>query len=76
MEAAEALRLTAADALELGVATAVVPEPPGGAHLDPAGAAGLLRDALVQTFTRLHGTPADELMARRYQRFRHIGDPR
>lgn len=76
MEAAEALRLTAQDALELGVATEVVPEPPGGAHLDTAAAAGLLRDAVVRSFIKLHGTAPAELMARRYERFRHIGDPR
>ena len=34
-EAAELMRMTAADLLELGVADEVIPEPEGGAHSDP-----------------------------------------
>ena len=75
-EAAEALRLTAADALELGVATGVIPEPPGGAHLDRQGAVRLLEHAVRDAFVSLSGVPADELMRRRYEHFRHVGDPR
>jgi len=73
--AAEALKLTAQDAYEIGVATRVVEEPPGGAHLDPIGAAVLLRDAVREAFVDLQDVPDDELMENRYQRFRRIGDP-
>ncbi len=76
VEAAAALRLTAADAVELGVASAIVPEPPGGAHLDPRGAARALRAAVVAALAPLLQTPPEALVARRYERFRHIGDPR
>jgi len=74
-EAASALKLTAQDAFELGVATAVVPEPPGGAHLDPAQAARLLKSSISEALAELRKLPAEELMDRRYQRFRRIGDP-
>ena len=75
-EAAEALKLTAEDALELGVATGIVPEPPGGAHLDPRGAPKLLKTAITGALDRLGNIPAWALTAARYQRFRRIGDPR
>ncbi len=42
VEAAEALKLTAPDMLRLGIVDEIVPEPAGGAHNDPAGAAALL----------------------------------
>lgn len=76
VEAAEALKLTAQDALELGVATEVVPEPRGGAHLDPAEAAVLLKSALKSALSSLKGIEPDELMRRRYERFRNIGSPK
>jgi acetyl-CoA carboxylase carboxyl transferase subunit beta len=75
VEAAEALKLTAADALDLGVATAIVPEPPGGAHMDPPGAIRLLEEAVARAFDELRPIPTDELLRKRYERFRQIGAP-
>lgn len=75
VEAAEALKLTAADALELGVASAIVPEPPGGAHMDPPGAIRLLEEAVARALDDLRPIPTEELLRRRYERFRHIGAP-
>ena len=74
-EAAEALKLTAADALRFGVATGIVPEPPGGAHLDPPGAARELKAAVKNAFASLDGIPPADLIKRRYERFRYIGAP-
>ncbi|MBF9133006.1 acetyl-CoA carboxylase carboxyltransferase subunit alpha, partial [Plantactinospora sp. S1510] len=71
--AADALRLTAPDLLRLGVADAVIAEPPGGAHRDPAAAAVLLRRALVDNLTPLLDVPTEELIRRRRQRFRRYG---
>ena len=36
VDAAEALKITAPDLLELGLIDEIIPEPPGGAHNDPA----------------------------------------
>ncbi len=74
-QAAEALRLTAEDALELGIVDGVVPEPPGGAHTDVAAAAALLRQALRQALAELEGLDGEELKRRRYQKFRAMGEP-
>ena len=45
-DAAEAMRLTAADLRELDVIDEIVPEPPGGAHADPAGSAAAVGEAI------------------------------
>ncbi|WFE30412.1 acetyl-CoA carboxylase carboxyltransferase subunit alpha [Solwaraspora sp. WMMD791] len=68
--AAAALRLTAADLVRLGVADAIVAEPPGGAQQDPAGAAERLRAALTATLPDLRALPTAELLRRRARRFR------
>ncbi|MFY1692027.1 acetyl-CoA carboxylase carboxyltransferase subunit alpha [Plantactinospora sp. WMMB782] len=71
--AADALRLTAPDLLRLGVADEIVAEPPEGAHRDPAGAARLLRRALLENLAPLLDLPAGELVRRRRRRFRRYG---
>ena len=73
--AAEALRLTATDLVRLGIMDAIVPEPDQGAHTDPAGAAENLKTAIVSSFRELLGVPSQELLERRYDRFRAFGAP-
>jgi acetyl-CoA carboxylase carboxyl transferase subunit alpha len=70
--AAEALRITAPDLIELGCVDAVISEPPGGAHTDPDLAAKLVDDALQQNFSELQKMPAKELVALRYSKFRRM----
>jgi acetyl-CoA carboxylase carboxyl transferase subunit alpha len=71
--AAKALKLTASDNLELGIIDAVVPEPLGGAHRDPAAATETIRGWIVEQLHELRGVPVDELVRRRYERFRRLG---
>jgi acetyl-CoA carboxylase carboxyl transferase subunit beta len=73
--AAEALRLTAADLLRLRIMDGVVPEPEGGAHTDPPTAAANLKAAIVGSLKELLGLAPDELLERRYDRFRAFGAP-
>ncbi|MCU1271236.1 MAG: acetyl-CoA carboxylase carboxyltransferase subunit alpha [Acidobacteriaceae bacterium] len=70
--AAEALRITAPDLMELGCIDAIVPEPPGGAHTDPDMAAKLVDEALQRHFSELKKMPAKELVASRYDKFRKM----
>jgi acetyl-CoA carboxylase carboxyl transferase subunit alpha len=72
-EAAEALRLSAQQTLDLGVVDEIVPEPLGGAHRDPAAAAQSVKEALTRALARLRAVPLDELLAARYRRLRGIG---
>jgi acetyl-CoA carboxylase carboxyl transferase subunit alpha len=72
-KAAEALRITAPDLLELGLVDAVIPEPLGGAHTDSKAAASALKDRTSGELDALNRmTPADRLKAR-YDKFRAFG---
>jgi acetyl-CoA carboxylase carboxyl transferase subunit alpha len=72
-DAAEQLKLTAPDLLRLGVIDEIVPEADGGAHRDPALTASNLRTAVKRCLKELCQIPSDELVERRYQKFRAIG---
>lgn len=72
-EAAEAMRLTAADMLRLGVIDKIVPEPLGGAHRDAEAAGETVKEFLTATLDELGAKPVDEIIERRYQRYRSLG---
>jgi acetyl-CoA carboxylase carboxyl transferase subunit alpha len=72
-EAAEALRLSAATTRDLGAVDEVIPEPPGGAHRDPAAAAQNVKAAIVTALAHLRTLPLNDLLAERYRKYRGIG---
>ena len=72
-EAAQALKLTATDVLELGIIDEFLKEPIGGAHRDPEAAAETVKDYLLRTFDELSHIPMDELLEQRYRRYRSLG---
>lgn len=72
-KAADALRLTARDLLEMKVIDDVVVEPAGGAHRDPPRAAEALGKALRKHLSQLKGMTPDELVRDRYAKFRAMG---
>jgi acetyl-CoA carboxylase carboxyl transferase subunit alpha len=72
-EAAKALKLTAPDLLELGIFDEIVQEPPGGAHRDPQLMAQTLQEALSRAVRELKGLPTEELLERRYGKYRAMG---
>jgi acetyl-CoA carboxylase carboxyl transferase subunit alpha len=73
-EAAEALKLTADDLMRLGVVDEVVPEPEGGAHRDHDSAAGFLGSALRRNLERVTSLTTEELLKKRYEKFRRLGN--
>jgi acetyl-CoA carboxylase carboxyl transferase subunit alpha len=72
-QAAEALKITAQDLIELGVVDKVIPEPSGGAHKNPKAAASILRDFILGEIDRLSGIPVQELVKRRVEKFQKMG---
>ncbi len=72
-EAAEALKLTAPDLLELGIVEEVIPEPPGGAHLGVAASAEALGEAVSRHLAELEQLSAEDLLSQRAERFRRLG---
>jgi acetyl-CoA carboxylase carboxyl transferase subunit alpha len=72
-KAAKALRFTSRDLLELGVIDEVVPEPLGGAHRNHRAMGMTLKGSLVSTLDSLLELSPEELVQRRYEKFRRIG---
>ena len=70
-EAAEVMKLTAADLLRLGVADQVIPEPEGGAQNDPKAVFAAVDKALTRHLNQL--SKEKDLAAQRYQKFRAMG---
>lgn len=68
-EAAEAMRVTAADLKQLGVIDRIVAEPLGGAHRDPAGAIGALGVALGEELDSYAGKTPQAIKAERRAKF-------
>ena len=71
--AAEALRLTARDLIELGVVDRVIEEPLGGAHNSRAEAIATVQAVLVEELAALSRLSPSELLKQRYDRFRALG---
>jgi len=71
--AAEALKITAEDLLALGLIDEIIPEPEGGAHTDPKQMAEILDGVLQRSLADLRKHTPKELLARRYEKFRRMG---
>ncbi len=67
------LKLTAQDLHSLGIIDTVVPEPEGGAHLDPVASAETLKSHLLAALRPLAEVPMRQLLDSRYKKYRHIG---
>ena len=72
-EAATRLKLTSDDLLQFGIVDEVVTEPLGGAHRDGAGTVTRVLDAVGSALDTLASVPPDDLLDRRYRKFRRIG---
>jgi acetyl-CoA carboxylase carboxyl transferase subunit alpha len=72
-EAAAAMRMTAADQVELGVVDHIIPEPGGGAQEDHDATARAIREAVLAAFGRVTRLEPEALLATRYARLRSVG---
>jgi acetyl-CoA carboxylase carboxyl transferase subunit alpha len=72
-EAATAMKITAPDLQALGVVDEVIPEPPGGAHLDPDALFQRVDAVLESQLRELSAQPVEALVEARYQKFRLMG---
>ncbi len=73
-EAAERLHITAEDLTRFGVCDAIIPEPPGGAHMDPRLTAENIADYILETLGEIRQKGVANLLEARYNKFRKIGD--
>jgi acetyl-CoA carboxylase carboxyl transferase subunit alpha len=72
-QAADALKFTSKHLLELGVIDDVIEEPLGGAHRDHHQMAARMKSYLMRTLAGLREFPAEQLIEKRYDKFRRIG---
>jgi acetyl-CoA carboxylase carboxyl transferase subunit alpha len=72
-QAAEVMKLTAPDLLELGIIDKIVKEPPGGAHWDHDEAAKILKKHLLDEIIRLKKLDKKELIDKRIEKFSQMG---
>ena len=72
-QAADALKFTAKDLLDLGVVDEIIPEPIGGAHRNPEEISTRIGKKINRYLNELSSFPKDELLQRRYEKFRKMG---
>jgi acetyl-CoA carboxylase carboxyl transferase subunit alpha len=71
--AAESLKITAADCLELGVIDEIIPEPMGGAHRHRDQVLAAVGEVISRHFDALCQQTPEQLRKERHARFRAMG---
>lgn len=72
-EAAKVLKLTAPDLFRLGIVEGIIPEAEGGAHRGHQETASNLKEAIIKNLKELSHIPVQQLLDKRYQRYRKMG---
>jgi acetyl-CoA carboxylase carboxyl transferase subunit alpha len=72
-QAAENMKIRAQDLLPMGIIDKIIPEPPGGAHIDHEQTFKNVDKHLSQALKKLEQKPVDELLKERYEKFRKMG---
>lgn len=72
-QAAEALKLTAKDMMSNGLIDGIVPEPLGGAHLDSAKMAAILKKVILTSLSELQALSPEERIDQRIEKFEKMG---
>ncbi len=73
-DAAEAMRITAKSLLQYELIDEIIPEPLGGAHRDPRGAADALKNALIRHLDELEAGDIGQVLEKRRQRLASFGE--
>jgi len=74
--AAERLKLTGVELMKFGIVDEIVEEPAGGAHRQPMAMIEALKSCLLKQLGQLQTLTTDELLEKRYQKYRVIGEVR
>jgi len=72
-KAAEAMRVTAADLLEMGIADRIIDEPLGGAHRDYKGTAKILKAVILEEIASISEFSVDEMIEKRIGKIENMG---
>lgn len=72
-QAAEALKLTATDMKGNGLVDGIIPEPLGGAHLDPSAAIEIVKNVILKTIKELQILTPAQRINQRIEKFGSMG---
>ncbi len=72
-DAATAMKITAADLLELGIIDVIVPEPMGGAHRDRDATTNAAKEAIETALAEFDGQKPEQIRQQRHDKFLAIG---
>ncbi len=72
-DAAQALKITADDLIELGIVDGAIKEPVGGAHTCYSEMSDNMKEAILNSLQEMEGMSAEELRNQRYDKFRAMG---
>ena len=76
LQAAEAMKMTANDLLNLGIIDEIIPEPLGGAHRDPETIAADIKHAIIKNLRSFENFSKEEVYDHRKAKFLKIGRDR
>ncbi len=72
-QAAQALKLTAADMKSFGIIDEIIAEPLGGAHTDVPAMADALKKIILNTISELEKMDPEKRIEKRMEKFFHMG---
>jgi len=72
-QAAEAMKVTAEDLVEMGICDGIIKEPEGGAHRNHDEAAKILKEKILSEMQMLMSKPIEQLINERIQKFAKMG---
>ncbi len=72
-EAAKVLKMHVDDLLQLGIVDCKITEPAGGAHIDPSTVYSNVKECILKEWNRLKDVPLQNLLEKRYQKYRKMG---
>lgn len=72
-DAAEALKVTSQDVMDLGIIDQIIPEPSGGAHNDPETTAASIKIEILKSFEELEKLNTEQLIEQRVKKYRVMG---
>jgi acetyl-CoA carboxylase carboxyl transferase subunit alpha len=71
--AADSMKVTANDLLDLGIADEILKEPDGSAHINPDKMSEILKETIIRTYANLKSYSTEELLRLRAEKYDKIG---
>lgn len=72
-EAADAMKVTAKDLMNIGIADEILKEPDGAAHINPKKMSEILKETIIRSYTGLKNYEIEDLIKLRFEKYDKIG---